>query len=105
MHLFILAHTPKTPSRKRKHSETVEDIHSDQERYEKRRQSAALYQKYLQRGGPKHHGSKEVPKVYIHIKYCIYLRFVFIVAFLGKTRLFRQSYLYAYRGFGFLGRS
>lgn len=55
-----------TPKRKRKTSETDSGIDPDQERYEKRRQSAVLYQKYLHRGGPKHHGSKEIPKVCKH---------------------------------------
>lgn len=59
----ILMGSEGTPKRKRKHSETGEEVDNDQERYEKRRQSALLYQKYLQRGGPKHPGSKEVPKV------------------------------------------
>lgn len=34
----------------------------DQERYERRVQSAMLYQKYLNRGGPQHHGEKKLPK-------------------------------------------
>lgn len=52
-----------TPNRKRKHSEGDDTVDNDQDRYEKKRHSAILYQRYLQRGGPKHHGSKEVPKV------------------------------------------
>lgn len=53
----------KTPGKKRKHEESHDDsIDPDQERYEKKRYSAALYQKFLQRGGPEHHGMKEIPK-------------------------------------------
>lgn len=52
----------KTP-RKRKISEDHSEIDPDQERYEKRRHSAMMYQKYLNRGGPKHHGAKELPQV------------------------------------------
>lgn len=57
---------PKTPtSKKRKLSD---DSHSssadaDFERFEKKRHSAVLYQKYLNRGGPTHPGSKWLPKV------------------------------------------
>nr|CAH7722829.1 unnamed protein product [Callosobruchus chinensis] len=50
--------TPK--KQKLEHSDS--GIDPDQEAFEKRRYSAALYQKYLQRGGPKHHGEKEIPK-------------------------------------------
>lgn len=34
----------------------------DQERYEKKKYCAMQYQQYLNRGGPKNHGSKELPK-------------------------------------------
>ncbi|XP_023954959.2 replication factor C subunit 1 [Bicyclus anynana] len=34
---------------------------TDEERHERKRYSAALYQKYLNRSGPKHLGSKEIP--------------------------------------------
>ncbi|VEN38222.1 unnamed protein product [Callosobruchus maculatus] len=50
--------TPK--KQKLEHSDS--GIDPDQEAFEKRRYSAVLYQKYLQRGGPKHHGEKEIPK-------------------------------------------
>lgn len=54
--------TPKsTSSRKRKTSEHDESM-TDLERYEKKRYSAMLYQKYLNRSGPAHHGSKWLPK-------------------------------------------
>lgn len=36
---------------------------TDEERHERKRYSAALYQKYLNRSGPKHLGSKEIPEV------------------------------------------
>lgn len=36
----------------------------DQERYEKKKYCAMQYQQYLNRGGPKNHGSKELPKVF-----------------------------------------
>ncbi|KAF2897615.1 hypothetical protein ILUMI_08559 [Ignelater luminosus] len=50
----------KTPNRKRPLEHYDGD--PDQERYEKKRHSAILYQKYLNRSGPAHHGSKEIPK-------------------------------------------
>ncbi|XP_060516743.1 replication factor C subunit 1 [Cylas formicarius] len=52
----------QTPHKKQKLQHVDSGIDPDQERWEKRRHSAALYQKYLNRGGPKHHGSKELPK-------------------------------------------
>lgn len=56
--------TEATPKRKRKISEDEDTgIDKDQERYEKKRHSAMLYQKYLNRSGPAHHGAKEYPKV------------------------------------------
>lgn len=58
--------TEATPNRKRKVKDEEEDdsgIDKDQERYEKRRHSALLYHKYLNRSGPAHHGTKEYPKV------------------------------------------
>ncbi|KAI4465725.1 chromosome transmission fidelity factor 18 [Holotrichia oblita] len=57
--------TKATPSRKRKSKDEEEEdtgIDKDLERYEKRRHSTLLYQKYLNRSGPAHHGSKEYPK-------------------------------------------
>lgn len=36
---------------------------SDEERFERKRHSAALYQKYLNRSGPKHLGTKDMPEV------------------------------------------
>ncbi|GJQ69768.1 Gnf1 [Trypoxylus dichotomus] len=52
-----------TPTRKRKvDDEEDTGVDKDQERYEKRRHSAMLYQKYLNRSGPAHHGAKEYPK-------------------------------------------
>lgn len=39
-----------------------ESVLSDEERHERKRYSAALYQKYLNRSGPKHLGSKEIPE-------------------------------------------
>lgn len=54
--------TKQIKSRKRKHDNTLnETVISDEERYEKKRHSAALYQSYLNRSGPKHLGSKEMP--------------------------------------------
>ncbi|XP_050684593.1 replication factor C subunit 1 [Leptidea sinapis] len=48
--------------RKRKHNTSLnESVLSDEERYERKRHSAALYQKYLNRSGPKHLGAKEIP--------------------------------------------
>lgn len=41
---------------------TDSGIDPGQMAYEKRRYSAMLYQQYKNRGGPKHHGSKELPK-------------------------------------------
>lgn len=57
--------TEKTPSRKRKISENESGINSDEERHEKRRQSAILYQKYLNRGEPPLRGTKELPEVFL----------------------------------------
>uniref|UniRef100_A0A6P7FBV7 Replication factor C subunit 1 n=1 Tax=Diabrotica virgifera virgifera TaxID=50390 RepID=A0A6P7FBV7_DIAVI len=50
--------TPKKP----KLEQSDPDIDPDQEAFEKRRYSAMLYQKYKNRGGPKMHGQKELPK-------------------------------------------
>lgn len=36
---------------------------TDEERHERRIASAALYKSYLNRSGPKHLGSKEIPEV------------------------------------------
>lgn len=36
---------------------------TDEERHEKKRYTAKLYQNFLNRSGPKHHGTKEVPEV------------------------------------------
>lgn len=55
----MLGSTPK--KQKIEHSDS--GIDPDQERFEKKRYSAMLYQKYLHRGGPKNHGQKELPKV------------------------------------------
>lgn len=60
---FICIFAGQTPNRKRKISENESGMDPDEERYEKRRQSAALYQRYLNRGGPRHRGSKEMPEV------------------------------------------
>lgn len=60
----------KTPKRKHKeeeYSDLDSTIDPDQERYEKKRHSAALYQKYLNRGRPEHLGAKQLPKVSNHI--------------------------------------
>ncbi|XP_030754846.1 replication factor C subunit 1 [Sitophilus oryzae] len=51
-----------TPNKKQKFEYTDSGIDADQERWEKKRHSAALYQQYLHRGGPKHQGEKEYPK-------------------------------------------
>ncbi|KAB0797589.1 hypothetical protein PPYR_08582 [Photinus pyralis] len=54
---------PSEPTPKRQKSEEEHhDGDPDQERHERKRQSYALYQKYLNRSGPAHHGSKELPK-------------------------------------------
>lgn len=50
--------TPKKP----KLDESNSGIDPDQEAFEKKRYSAMLYQKYLNRSGPKMHGQKEIPK-------------------------------------------
>ncbi|XP_038209178.1 replication factor C subunit 1 [Zerene cesonia] len=49
-------------SNKRKKPSLNDSVLSDEERHEKKRLSAALYQKYLHRSGPKHLGSKEMPE-------------------------------------------
>ncbi|KAJ8961288.1 hypothetical protein NQ318_008973 [Aromia moschata] len=48
--------------KKPKLDHTDSGIDPDQEAFEKKRYSAMLYQKYKNRGGPKHHGEKELPK-------------------------------------------
>ncbi|XP_044268822.1 replication factor C subunit 1 [Tribolium madens] len=51
----------QTPKKKKiEHSDS--GIDPGQEAYEKKRYSAMLYQKYLNRGEPKHRGIKELPK-------------------------------------------
>ncbi|CAG9576182.1 unnamed protein product [Danaus chrysippus] len=55
--------SPETKQKKRKLDKSLnESVISDEERYERKRQSAALYQKYLNRSGPKHLGTKEMPE-------------------------------------------
>ncbi|XP_052753872.1 replication factor C subunit 1 [Galleria mellonella] len=52
-----------TKHKKKKHDKSLnESALTDEERHERRRQSAALYQQYLHRAGPKHLGSKEIPE-------------------------------------------
>ncbi|KAF7282331.1 hypothetical protein GWI33_002903 [Rhynchophorus ferrugineus] len=51
-----------TPNKKAKLDYTDAEVDTDKEKWEKRRHSAALYQQYLHRGGPKKHGQKEYPK-------------------------------------------
>ncbi|KAJ8915620.1 hypothetical protein NQ315_003404 [Exocentrus adspersus] len=51
-----------TPQKKPKFEHTDSGIDPDQDAFEKRRYSAMLYQKYKSRGGPKHHGEKEIPQ-------------------------------------------
>lgn len=53
----------ESSSKKLKLEHNDSGVDPDQERHEKRRYSAMLYQKYLHRGGPKHHGQKDLPKV------------------------------------------
>ncbi|XP_060810541.1 replication factor C subunit 1 isoform X2 [Amyelois transitella] len=48
--------------KKRLEKSLNESALSDAERHEKRRYSAALYQNYLNRTGPKHLGAKEIPE-------------------------------------------
>ncbi|KAJ8977518.1 hypothetical protein NQ317_017136, partial [Molorchus minor] len=49
-------------NKKAKLDHTDSGIDPDQEAFEKKRYSAMLYQKYKNRGGPKHHGEKEIPQ-------------------------------------------
>ncbi|XP_046972816.1 replication factor C subunit 1 [Vanessa cardui] len=50
-------------SKKRKMDKSLnESVLTDEERHERKRYSAGLYQKYLNRSGPKHLGSKEMPE-------------------------------------------
>ncbi|CAG4920757.1 unnamed protein product [Colias eurytheme] len=52
-----------TSSKKKKHDMSLNDsVLSDEEKHERKRLSAALYQKYLHRAGPKNLGSKEMPE-------------------------------------------
>ncbi|KAI8430328.1 hypothetical protein MSG28_000635 [Choristoneura fumiferana] len=41
----------------------IENVLTDEERFERKRYSAVLYQKYLNRSGPKHLGAKDMPEV------------------------------------------
>ncbi|OWR43032.1 putative replication factor C large subunit [Danaus plexippus plexippus] len=55
--------SPESKQKKRKLDKSLnESVLSDEERYERKRQSAALYQRYLNRSGPKHLGTKEMPE-------------------------------------------
>lgn len=48
---------------KKKHNKSLNDSAlTDEERHERKRYSAALYQKYLNRSGPKHLGAKQIPE-------------------------------------------
>ncbi|KAG5878665.1 hypothetical protein JTB14_015598 [Gonioctena quinquepunctata] len=55
-------HSEGSTPKKAKLEQTDSGVDPDQERFEKKRYSALLYQKYKNRGGPKHHGEKELPK-------------------------------------------
>lgn len=59
--LFFTDYTPNK-SKRAKFSHTDSGF-DDQERYEKKRYCAMQFQQYLNRGGPKNHGCKELPKV------------------------------------------
>jgi len=48
----------KSPSRKK-----VKTVDLFEERVEKKKQCAIMYEKYLQRGGARNPGSKEIPTV------------------------------------------
>ncbi|RVE52058.1 hypothetical protein evm_003336 [Chilo suppressalis] len=48
--------------KKRSNKSLNESTLTDEERHERKSYSAALYQKYLNRSGPKHLGAKEIPK-------------------------------------------
>ncbi|KAJ3656144.1 hypothetical protein Zmor_015242 [Zophobas morio] len=55
--------SPEKKTPKKKKIEHVDSgIDPGQEAHEKKRYSAMLYQKYLNRSGPRHHGLKELPK-------------------------------------------
>lgn len=41
----------------------VISVLTDEERHERKMYSSALYQKYLNRSGPKHLGAKDMPEV------------------------------------------
>ena len=66
----------KAPKRKLPENDNP-DIDKDQQRYEKRRHSALLYEKYRNRLGPAHHGAKEYPKVLPGKKRC---KAMFVIA-------------------------
>lgn len=63
MDASVIECTPVTKKRKAKPMPSEDETITDEERFERRRQSAALYQQYLKRGGPPKPGSKEIPKV------------------------------------------
>ncbi|KZC12208.1 Replication factor C subunit 1, partial [Dufourea novaeangliae] len=53
---------------KKKSPKKTEGLDIYEERVEKKKQSAAIYQQYLQRGGARHPGSKEIPE---GAEYCL----------------------------------
>lgn len=53
----------KEPVRKRKRSNEDEEIDPHEAAIQKKKQHLAAYQQYLQRGGARNPGSKEIPTV------------------------------------------
>ncbi|XP_018326325.1 replication factor C subunit 1 [Agrilus planipennis] len=52
----------KSPAKPKKSPFKNTHVETDQDRYDRKVHSAVSYQNYLHRGGPPHHGSKELPK-------------------------------------------
>ncbi|KAI5635826.1 ATPase family associated with various cellular activities (AAA) domain-containing protein [Phthorimaea operculella] len=59
---IIEDHEEPKPKKKKMDKSLNESVLTDEERHERRMQSAALYKSYLNRSGPKHLGSKEMPE-------------------------------------------
>ncbi|KAJ8735068.1 hypothetical protein PYW08_014318 [Mythimna loreyi] len=58
----VLDDNQGTSKKKKMNKSLNESVLTDEERHERKRHSAALYKNYLNRSGPKHLGSKEMPE-------------------------------------------
>lgn len=72
------ASTSKTKDIEQKSPKKAKTVDLFEERVEKKKQRAFMYEKYLQRGGARNPGSKEIPivSVYIFISFNIFLSII-----------------------------